>query len=128
MENVQKRILHTIKKNGFPEKRVSLPFTSILAACKKERCKFSDTLKGLEKDRVYYAIKDDKVLFTPVKPGAPGTENPEKGAGGPGSTFENAMDFVQGMDPKKLAEIEEKLKNMSPEERERLVKMAKELS
>ena len=61
--SVEKSILNSIEKNGFPEKMVNLPFQAIFNTCKKNGVKLSAVLKNLEKQEVFNEIGTDKILF-----------------------------------------------------------------
>ncbi len=128
MGTVNDRILYNIQKNGFPEKRVSLPFGPILKAGKEEGIKLSDLLKELEENGVFHTMKDDKIIFH-NKEAFDNEEDNKTGTiqgnqfGIPDAMYKQAMEQIEKMDPDQLREIQERVKNMSPEEMANLFKM-----
>ncbi len=125
MASVEDNILHSIKKNGYPEKRVSLPFQAIFKSCKENGVTLSNVLNNLKEQEVLHKIENDKILFynkdykeSPPKPkDKPFYENLAK----------EAMNKIKDMDPAELEEMRKKVMGMPPEERDELMKRAKDL-
>lgn len=68
MATVEEKILNTIIKNGFPRKRVSLPYQSIYNLCKNNNTYLFDVLKNLDKKSIGYIEKENRILFFEKKP------------------------------------------------------------
>lgn len=156
MAKVEDSILHSIKKNGFPDKAVNLPFRPIFNACKKQGEKLADVLKTLESQEVYSEIGEEKILFYREKP-QPAKQEKQTGNsannpfgfdagdlfnGIPEDMINSAMEKMGNMDPEQLAKMKETLSQvdpeqlasmkeavskMSPEERENLMNQAKNM-
>lgn len=127
MTSVEDSILHSIKKNGYPDKRVSLPFQSVFKACKNEKVALSDVLKKLETDEVFSRIDNDKIIFFSRESAAESTKDATENSSG--FDFSNrmvseAMKKLEGMDPKEMERLKKQVMDMSPEEREELLKKA----
>ena len=116
--------MNSIGKNGFPEKKVALPFQAIFNACKKNAVKLSDVLKSLEQRSVLSEIGNEKILFYAA--GEETFENPNSDYRD-GNIFKAAMEKIKGMDPKELSEIKNRVLNMSPTERADLLRKAKDI-
>ena len=63
MNKISESIIQSIRKNGFPEKKVTLPFQAIYDSCKKNDLKLSDVLKTLAEEDIQSEIGNDKILF-----------------------------------------------------------------
>ncbi len=123
MNKVEKSILNSIKKNGYPDKKVNLPFQTIFSACKKHGLKLSDVLKSLKEKGILSEIGNEKVLFyakQEKKADDPTFDSSES------NMFKAAMDKVKDMDPKTLNDLKQKVMNMSAEERAELMSKAKD--
>jgi hypothetical protein len=122
MNKVEESILNSIKKNGYPEKKVNLPFQAIFNACKKNDVKLSDVLNSLKEQGVMSDIGNEKILFySDVK-----ASDSDQGFDFTDSTmFKAAMEKMKGMDPNELDALKQKVMDMSPEERADLMEQAK---
>ncbi len=121
MNKISESIIQSIRKNGFPEKKVTLPFQAIYESCKKNNLKLADVLKTLETEEIYSEIGNDKILFFQK----PEHSKPDKDFGD-SNLFKAAMDKIKGMDPKEVASLKDKVMNMSESERANLLKKAKD--
>ncbi len=125
MASVEENILSSIKKNGYPEKKVSLPFQAIFKACKDNDVPLSTVLKKLEEQNVLNEISDDKILFFSKDFEAKPTANkpPEFSE----KMVSEAMKKMENMDPEELEKIKKQAMGMSPDEQNELLKQAKDL-
>ena len=121
MNKISESIIQSIRKNGFPEKKVTLPFQAIFDSCKKNNLKLSDVLKSLETEDILSEIGNDKILFFQK------SKQSQSDAGFTESNiFKAAMDKIKGLDPKELGALKDKVMNMSEEERSALLGKAKD--
>ncbi len=125
MAAVEESILNSIKKNGYPEKKVSLPFQAIFKACKKNDVSLSSVLSKLEEQKVLNEISDDKILFFSEDFQAKPKENkaPEFSE----KMVSEAMKKMEDMNPEELEKIKNQVMGMSPEEQKEMLKQAKNL-
>ncbi|MBT4290271.1 MAG: hypothetical protein HOD92_23340 [Deltaproteobacteria bacterium] len=121
MNKISESIIQSIRKNGFPEKKVTLPFQAIYDSCKKNDLKLSDVLKTLAEEDIQSEIGNDKILF--FKKSESAAVEPDMNDN---SIFKAAMDKIKGLDPKELASLKDKVMNMSEEERSALLGKAKD--
>ncbi|MBU2510266.1 hypothetical protein KJ966_02975 [bacterium] len=125
MATIEDNIIYSIKKNGYPQKAVTLPFQSIFKVCKSNGISISDVLHKLEAQDVKSRIEGDKILFfnkeTPEIP----KEKPLFDFSDP--KIADAMKKIQEMDPVELEKLKKQVEDMSPEERDALLKKAKDL-
>lgn len=125
MAKVEESILRSISKHGFPEKKVSLPFQDIFKSCKKNNTSLSTVLKNLADQQVYNEKTGDRILFFSQEQAA---NKPQMNSNGiPEELYEEAMNKIKSMNPKDVEEIRKNVMNMSPEEKENMLKQAKEL-
>lgn len=125
MEIVINSILNSIEKNGYPDKKVSLPFKPIFQSCKKHSVSMSSVLNALDAKGVCHEMKDDRILFYDknYQPKSAPEESPKI----PEGLYKAAMDRLKGMDPEEVEKMKKKVMDMSPEEQQELLKKAKDL-
>ena len=127
MNPVKNSIKHSIQKNGFPEKKVALPFQPIFDSCKKNGLKLAEVLKNLEKEGIYHHVGQDRITFSPQrempheKGSSDGEESLREGY------LKTAMEQLKKIDPRQLNALKEKVMNLTPEERQELLNRAKDL-
>ena len=61
--SVEESIKHSIRKNGFPEKIVRLPFKPIYDACKRNGTPLIDVLDRLQKQQIFGKILGNHLEF-----------------------------------------------------------------
>ncbi len=118
MKEFTEKILQTLKSNGYPEKRVSLPTDKMFEVAESKGFSFNDVLKALKDEhKVESKIGPDKIVFSP-EAAAPAM-NPEE-------MMKQAQEMMAKMDPEELRKIQDMILNMSPEEKEQMMKKAKD--
>ena len=60
---VEDSIKHSIKKNGFPERVVRLPFKAVYESCKRHNTTLKNVLDSLIKDKIVGTIQGDHIEF-----------------------------------------------------------------
>lgn len=125
MAAVEESILSSIRKNGYPQKKVSLPFQPIFQACKSQGTSLSKVLTQLESQDVMNEMRDDRIIFfdrnfVQQKPDQDPNEIPEE-------LLKEASERLKNMDPAEVERMKQKVMEMSPEERENMLKQAKEI-
>ena len=125
MASIEESILSSIKKNGYPQKRVSLPFQPIFQACKQQDTTLSKVLKNLEAQDVLNEMRDDRIIFCDrnieIK------KHDQDPYDVPEDLLKEASERIKNMDPAEVEKMKKKVMEMSPEERENMLKQAKEL-
>lgn len=126
--SVEDSIKHSIRKNGYPDKAVRLPFKPVYEACKNQGTSLSEVLDHLRKENIEGAIVGNHVEFRSPdnKPVAK-----EKGGGIPwlkdlpdlGSLKETAMDYLGQLTPEQMTQIRQKVESMSDEEKKNIINM-----
>lgn len=115
-----KNILGILEKNGYPEKRVSLPLERMYEVAYEKGLNFNKTLTQLEAKGVAHEKTKDKIVFFPAS--AAGSE---AGAMPDFATMmAKAQEMMKNMTPEQLQQIEKMISNMSPEERDALMQQA----
>ncbi len=127
MKEFTDKILQTLKTNGFPEKRVSLPTDKMFEVAESKGFSFNDVLQGLKTEHNIEAkIGPEKIIFTQVTTQAPNMENPFAGMSQE-EMMRQAQEMMTKMDPEELRKIQEMFTNMSPEEKEQIMKKGKDM-
>ena len=126
---VENSIKHCIKKNGFPEKSVRLPFKSIHESCKNHSTPLKEVLANLIQHKIFGTIQGDFIEFRASdnlkeKPNASNQENNSSKTTMPnmGDLKEMAQSYMSKMTPDQIKELEKTVSNMSKEERENILK------
>tara|TARA_B100000686_G_scaffold163135_1_gene170692 strand:- start:429 stop:866 length:438 start_codon:yes stop_codon:yes gene_type:complete len=128
----EESIKHSIRKNGFPEKIVRLPFKPVYDACKNYGTNLSDVLDNLQDQQIFGKIIGDHVEFCSrekidFKPPASSSANDfswVKGAASNLKGFQDAAKEAMGkMTPEQMKEIQKTVECMSDEEKQDVLKM-----
>ncbi len=129
----EESIKHSIRKNGFPEKIVRLPFKPVYDACKKHGTSLSDVLDKLQEEQIFGKITGnhlefcsrEKIDFKVPDDNAPASDEFSwlKGAANLKGFQEAAKNAMGEMTAEKLAEVRKMAENMSDEEKMNMLKM-----
>ena len=129
----EESIKHSIRKNGFPEKIVRLPFKPVYDACKKHGTSLSDVLDKLQGEQIFGKITGNYLEFRSrekIDLKAPDDNAPAsdefswiKGAANLKGFQEAAKNAMGEMTPEKLAEARKMIDGMSDEEKMNMLKM-----
>ena len=120
MASIEDSVIRSINKNGFPQKRVSLPFKAVFGVCKRANIPLSVVLKNLEDKAILNEIRGDKIVFFSSHH-APQTDN-QSSTKIPTDTFEEMIKKMKKMDPAELEKIRQKVMEMTQAERDELLK------
>jgi hypothetical protein len=116
MKDFSDKILQTLKNNGFPAKRVSLPTDKMYEAADNKGLSFNQVLEYLKTEHQVSAdIGAEKIIFSQTV-----SENPE-------DMMKQAQEMMAKMSPEELRKIQEMFSNMSPEEKEAMMKKGRDL-
>lgn len=119
MKEFTEKILQTLKNNGFPEKRVSLPTDKMFEVAESKGFSFNDVLENLKTEHnIESKIGPEKIVFSQVI--ATPAMSPEE-------MMKQAQEMMAKMDPEELRKIQEMFTNMSSEEKEQIMKKGKDL-
>ena len=130
--SVEESIKHSIRKNGFPEKIVRLPFKPVYDACKRNGTPLAGVLDRLQEQQIFGKIIGNHLEFR-FKPASAQSPSSEKssdefswinGAANNLKGFqEAAKDTLGNMTPEQMAEARKMVENMSDEEKMNMLKM-----
>ncbi len=130
-------INHSIRKNGFPEKVVRLPFKPVYDSCKKNNTALADVLDHLKAENVIGAMEGDYIVFRSPEKAAEAVSAKEQAAPqedsgdaswwsklpGLGDLPAKAREAMAKMTPEQLADIKKRVANMSDEEKKNILNM-----
>ena len=129
-------IRHSITKSGFPAKVVRLPFKPVYDSCKKNGTALADVLDHLKGENILGAMEGDYIVFRSPEKAAEAVqakEDPPKEDSGDSSWWSKlpnmgdlpsmAKEAMDKMTPEQLAEVKNRVENMSDEEKKNIVKM-----
>jgi hypothetical protein len=133
---VEDSIKHTISKNGFPGKVVRLPFKPVYDSCKKNGTALADVLDHLKTENVLGSMEGDFIVFRSPEKAAEAVQAketaPKEDSGdsswwsklpGMGELPSMAKEAMAKMTPEQMAEIKNRIANMSDEEKQNILKM-----
>lgn len=135
-------VIDNVKKNGFPDKKVSFPIESLWAAAEKKELNFNKVLEILNGIQIAHTKTPEKIIFYPKdrEPDAPNktqTPNPMDMFGSldpsslkgmnPTQMIAAASKMMQNMDPAQLESAKKMVENMSDEDRAALMEQAKKM-
>ncbi|MDJ0763648.1 MAG: hypothetical protein QNJ97_11745 [Myxococcota bacterium] len=137
-------IIDTIKKNGFPDKKVSLPLERVREIADKRGIDLTEVLNTLDEIQIASEITPEKIIFFPkveeednnTPEAAPNTAPFQAFAAEASNAFQSgnlsdamaaASRVLERMSPDQLASVKEMYDNMSEEERAELLKTAEKL-
>ena len=128
------QIEENLKRNGYPDKKVSLPLEKMYEVADSKGLSFNAVLKVMKEEHgVEGLLETDRVIFSPVKenqstPNSPFSLNPEDLKNMDQDELkEKAQSFMKSMSPEQMAEIQKTFNNMSQEEKDELMKKGKEM-
>lgn len=129
----EESIKHSIRKNGFPEKIVRLPFKPVYDACKKHGTSLSDVLDNLQDEQIFGKIIGNHVEFRSrekIDFKAPDEKTADsgefswlKGTANMKGFQDAAKDAMGKMTPEQMAEARKTIKGMSDQEKMDILKM-----
>ena len=122
---VEESIKHSIRKNGYPEKIVRLPFKAIYDSCKQHGASLADVLDHLKEEDIIGKIKGNVIEFK-----APGKPDPVEKDSEPAGIHPTDFPFAGGTpDLGRLQQLgQEYLAQLTPEQIEELRDMVADLS
>jgi len=129
MTAVEENIKYCIKKNGFPEKIVRLPFKAIHENCKNHDIALKEVLANLGQHKIIGTILGDFIEFRASdkpkqKEKVPSKENKEPNINMPNmeNLKEMAQSYMSKMSPEQIKELGNTVSNMGEEERNNILK------
>lgn len=146
---VATNIKYSIEKNGYPAKTVKLPFKPVYQSCKDHGTALQEVLQNLKDERIVGHIEGDYIVFhspqqqaeppvDPIVDSTNGNDTGQPSGGGseswldmlkrmPGlsnlSNLEGEMQkAMSNLSPEQLRELQARVQNMTPEERQAIMK------
>jgi hypothetical protein len=124
MENFVKSIFENLCSNGFPHKKVSLPTLKMYEVADKKELSLNEALELLATTyELSFNIGDEKIIFeknqAPISKDTNDSEQKEM--------FKQAQDFISGMDPVELKQMQDMIMSMSEDEKSELMEKGKEM-
>jgi signal recognition particle GTPase len=117
MDEFIKKILQTLKTNGFPQKRVSLPTEKMYEAADNKGLSFNLVVEQLKTThKIDAKIGPDKIIFSQTPPDL-----------NPAEMLKQAQEMMSKMDPEELRKLQMMFESMTPEQKEEIMKKGKGL-
>ena len=119
MNEFIQHILQTLKNNGFPGKRVSLPTDKMFEVADSKGFSFNDVLAKLKTEQnIDSQIGPEKIVFTQSVQAAPANKD---------DMMKQAQEMMAKMTPEELKKIQDMFENMTPEQKEEIMKKGKDM-
>ena len=129
LSGLENSIKHCIEKNGFPEKSVRLPFKSVHESCKNHNTALKEVLANLTQHKIIGTIQGDFIEFRASNNLKKKSHAPKQTSDSSKTTIPNMDDLnemaqscISKMTPDQMKELQNKVSNMSEEERENILK------
>jgi hypothetical protein len=127
---VEESIKYSITKNGFPQKKVKLPFKPVFDSCKQNNTSLAEVLDNLAKENITGKIKGDHIEFKSSIETEHESSNTAQAKEwrGPGSADLNtlqqsAMEMLSRMTPEQIANLQKMAQGLNDEEKKSLLEM-----
>lgn len=121
MEDFIALIMKNLTKHGFPDQKVSLGLETMYERAEDRGLSMNTVLDELRQRGVDHRKKGDKIIFSSVQTEAPSSPD----------FLTRAQEMMEQMEQDELevsqAMVQERLKQMSPEERDQLFKSIKDM-
>ncbi len=133
--HVEESIKFSLHKNGFPDKRVRLPFKAVYKSCKENDTSLTEVLENLKTEQIFGKVSGDHIEFCSlekqnISAKTQAGENPDVNGPAEGFGISDATEFEEmakqamaNMTPEELDEIKARVGKMSEEEKQNLMKM-----
>jgi hypothetical protein len=124
-------IKHSIRKNGFPEKAVRLPFKPVYESSKRHDVSLKQVLEDLKQEQIFGKILGDHIEFRSSEKWPEPKPAPQSSTAFPGVPDFNspedlekaAQEFMAQMSPEQMEEMRKKVDAMSEEEKKNIIDM-----
>jgi hypothetical protein len=128
-------IKRSITKSGFPGKVVRLPFKPVYDSCKKNGTALADVLGSLKRENILGAMEGDYIVFRSPEKAAEAVQAretaPKESSGADDSSWWSklgdlpamAKEAMAKMTPEQLADVKNRVANMSDEEKKNILNM-----
>jgi hypothetical protein len=123
-EQFVQNLLSIITKNGYPTKKVALPLEKMYETAHKKQLNFNKVLDMLKDRGVFHEKTNERVIFFPQEVAPPSPSSDSHSMAG---MMAQAMEMLQKLTPEQRKELEEKVLNMSDEEKAIMMQKAKEM-
>lgn len=115
MQEFIQQIVKNLESNGFPSKKVSLPTEKMYEIADKKGLSLNKVLDEMQESMaISFDIGDDKIVFEKI------TESPQ-------DMKAKAEQMMRDMDPVELENIKNAFMQMSPSEKEEIMKKGREM-
>ncbi|MBN2802159.1 MAG: hypothetical protein JXR91_03595 [Deltaproteobacteria bacterium] len=121
-------VINNIKKNGFPDKKVSLPLEKLYESASSKGLNLNKVLEILERIKIYNVKTPEKIIFYP-KDKMPTQKEPAFDASAIFNVLNLKPDDYKNMDMSEIIEkSQERLKNSSPQQLSAMMNIFNSLS
>jgi hypothetical protein len=130
-------IIDNIKKNGFPDKKVSLPLEQLYEAAHRRGINLNKVLETLEGIQIAHVKTPEKIVFYPKDRETAPREKGHPAKAAPGPSPGPSPDLFAGLDPSMLGNLDasglmqvaaDMMKRLNPEQLRSLKDMYDNLS
>ena len=123
---VEESIKHSIVKNGFPERKVQLPFKPIYECCKQNGSSLSQVLENLSAENIFGKIKGDHIEFRSSLETGHSESDTAGNQNGTGTADwsdlqKSAMAAMAQMTPGQIADLRRMAENLSEEDKKNIL-------
>jgi hypothetical protein len=119
IETFVENITKTLKKNGYPDKKVALPLERMYEVAHAKGLNFNKARDVLKEQGIDHEKTTEKVIFFPKTASRPKMDFATMAA--------QAQEMMRNMSPEQLKAIQDMVANMTDEQKLEMMKQAKDL-
>ncbi|MBT3983091.1 MAG: hypothetical protein HOE90_17180 [Bacteriovoracaceae bacterium] len=124
MESFIKNIIKTLTENGFPQKKVSLPTEKMYEVADNKGLSFNKVMEEMkEHHNIDYNVDGERIIFSDPTP----AQEAPTGNMSQAEMMAQAQEMMKNMDPEELKKMQEMFTNMSDEEKADIMKKGKDM-
>jgi hypothetical protein len=127
IDQLIKTIVSNLEKNGYPAKKVSFPKTSLEQFVKKNDYDLEDILGEMQLRDIFHESTPDKIIFSSTKEPDRGFDFSDLKNRDPFWVRQQAEAMMKNMTPEQMEDVRKKFEAMSPEEKQKIMDMAKNM-
>jgi hypothetical protein len=123
IDTLLEHVIHNLKKNGFPDRKVSFPRDALRRYAEKHDYELEDLLGELEQKEVYSRANGERLVFSAEDPvRMPGPEDLDTAA-----LMKQARELWERIPPSKREELRSKMENLSSSEKNEILEWARKM-
>ncbi|MBN2145140.1 MAG: hypothetical protein JW774_11000 [Candidatus Aureabacteria bacterium] len=127
IEQIIETIRTNLEKNGYPAKRVSFPKMALINFINKHDFELEDVLGEMQLKDIFHEVREDRIIFSSNKETPSEFDFSVLNKMDPAWIRQQAEMMMKHLTPEQLEEVRKKYEAMDPEEKRKVLEMAKNM-